>query len=81
MKLKTNHRRTLLMTVLSISEKEFDRSHGDQIDLRDLTVQQQRLLLLDYKGSKKKSSENVEVKKWMKCRTGKERSGEEERDC
>ena len=47
MKLKTNHRRTLLMTVLSISEKEFDRSHGDQIDLRDLTVQQQRLLLLE----------------------------------
>lgn len=47
MKLKTTHRRTLLMTVLSISEKELDRSHGDQVDLRELTVQQQRLLLLE----------------------------------
>ena len=35
------------MTVLSISEKEFDTSHGDQVDLRELTVQQQRLLLLE----------------------------------
>lgn len=47
MKLKTNHRRTLLMTVLSISEKEFDKSHENQVDLRELTIQQQRLLLLE----------------------------------
>ena len=47
MKLKTSHRRTLLMTVLSISEKEFDKSHDNQVDLRELTIQQQRLLLLE----------------------------------
>lgn len=47
MKLKTSHRRTLLMTVLSISEKEFDKSHENQVDLRELTIQQQRLLLLE----------------------------------
>ena len=47
MKLKTDQRRTLLSTVLSISDKRSDSSHEDQVDLRELTVQQQRLLQLE----------------------------------
>ena len=46
MKLKTDQRRALLSTVLSISDKGSDSSHEDQVDLRELTVQQQRLLQL-----------------------------------
>lgn len=47
MKLKTDQRRALLSTVLSISDKGSDSSHEDQVDLRELTVQQQRLLQLE----------------------------------